>query len=94
MFMRNGIAAQSSGNLTQETITNWNPNGVAGINVTQTFGYDAYDRVNSAAEGSSWAQTYLYDQFGNRTVQSGSVGAGFRERPHGITRCLAQRSPK
>jgi YD repeat-containing protein len=66
-----GTSGHNNGNLTQETIATWNPNGVAGINVSQAFGYDAFDRVSSAAEGSAWTQTYLYDQFGNRAVQAG-----------------------
>jgi RHS repeat-associated protein len=74
-----GTAGHNNGNLTQEAITTWNPNGVAGINVTQTFGYDAFDRASTAAEGSSWTQTYLYDQFGNRAVQAG----GYIPSPYG-----------
>ena len=49
---------------------------IATPNVTQTYGYDAYNRLNSAAEkaGSStvWSETFNYDIYGNRWVPSSS----------------------
>lgn|GEM_PF-2333896 len=40
---------------------------------TQSFGYDALNRLNTASEGSTWTQNYGYDRFGNRWV-SASTG--------------------
>ena len=58
----------NNGNLQSQTI--------ATPNVTQTYGYDAYNRLNSAAEkaGSStvWSETFNYDIYGNRWVPSSS----------------------
>ena len=76
-----GTAGKNNGTLTQETIATWNPNGAAGIAVTQTFGYDAYDRIDSAGERSSWTQMYLYDPFGNRQVRAARKRAKRVERP-------------
>jgi RHS repeat-associated protein len=77
-----GAAGKNNGNLTQQTIvTTAAPNpppgvSIPAVNLTQTYGYDAYDRLLTATEtggtAPEWAQTYLYDQFGNRAVQSGS----------------------
>ena len=36
-----------------------------GLPFTQTFGYDALNRLTSASEGSAWSQSYNYDQYGN-----------------------------
>ncbi|HZU29009.1 MAG TPA: RHS repeat-associated core domain-containing protein [Bryobacteraceae bacterium] len=55
----------NNGNLTKEVIVN-----NESLNATQTFGYDAYNRVQTAQEDSTWSQTYGYDQFGNRSVSS------------------------
>jgi RHS repeat-associated protein len=63
-----GSAGANNGNLTQQIIVNNDP-----LNVTQTYGYDAYNRLSSVSEGSSWSQTYNYDAFGNRTI-SGNGG--------------------
>jgi YD repeat-containing protein len=39
------------------------------LNVTQTYGYDSYNRLLSAAEsGGGWTQNYVYDGRGNRAV--------------------------
>jgi hypothetical protein len=34
------------------------------LSVTQSFTYDAYDRLWTAGEGSGWSQTYNYDAYG------------------------------
>ena len=39
---------------------------------TQTFGYDALNRLKTASESSGWSQTYVYDRYGNRAVLAGS----------------------
>jgi RHS repeat-associated protein len=50
----------NNGNVTQEVLLP--------LNVTQTFTYDAYDRLATAKEGTGWLQTYGYDAYGNRWV--------------------------
>ncbi len=35
---------------------------------TQTFGYDALNRLQSAVETGGWTQTYAYDRYVNRAV--------------------------
>jgi len=83
-----GATGQNNGNLTAQqiqTIAAPNPpcvgappctvTPIPALNLTQTYGYDAYDRLLSAAETggtSEWTQNYLYDQWGNRAVQTGS----------------------
>ena len=39
---------------------------------TQTFVYDALNRLKTASESSGWSQTYVYDRYGNRAVLAGS----------------------
>ena len=46
--------------------------GSAGLDVTQSYGYDGLNRLISASEGTSWTQTYDYDRYGNRAVRAGS----------------------
>jgi RHS repeat-associated protein len=41
------------------------------LNVTQSYNYDAKNRLQSASESSSWQQAYAYDHYGNRAVISG-----------------------
>jgi len=47
------------------------------LSLSQSFGYDAYNRLTSAAEtggSNEWpAQTYSYDAFGNRAVTAGYI---------------------
>ena len=49
---------------------------IATPNVTQTYGYDGYNRLNAATEkaGSNtiWSETFNYDIYGNRWVPSSS----------------------
>src|SRR6266436_4209999 len=44
-----------------------------GLSYTQSFGYDALNRLTTSNEnsGSSWSQTNGYDQFGNRWIDYG-----------------------
>ncbi len=46
---------------------------ILALDVTQTYGYDAFNRLSSASEGANWAQTNVYDShgLGNRAVWSG-----------------------
>lgn len=46
----------------------------------QTYGYDKLNRLNSAEESNTdikptptWKQVYAYDQYGNRTLDSGTI---------------------
>ena len=59
------------------------------VNLTQNYTYDAYDRILSATETggtSEWTQNYLYDQWGNRAVQTGS----YIPNPNGTPTALTQ----
>ena len=64
-----GAAGANNGNVSSEQIV-----ASSGVNVTQSFGYDAYNRLLSAQEKNNntgitgWSQPYLYDAFGNRAV--------------------------
>lgn len=40
---------------------------------TQTYSYDALNRLTGATEGSTWSQTYCYDPYGNRALLVGSA---------------------
>src|SRR6185436_8031193 len=43
-----------------------------GLSNTQSFGYDALNRLTTSSEsGSSWSQTNGYDQYGNRWIDLG-----------------------
>ena len=39
---------------------------------TQTYSYDTVNRLGSASEDSTWSQSYVYDQYGNRGILAGS----------------------
>jgi RHS repeat-associated protein len=39
-----------------------------GFGATTSFGYDGENRLTSAAEGSNWNQTYVYDVVGNQAL--------------------------
>ncbi len=41
------------------------------FSATQTYEYDAVNRLKSAAEGTAWKQTFGYDRFGNRWIEAG-----------------------
>ncbi|MFN8007375.1 MAG: DUF922 domain-containing protein [Terriglobia bacterium] len=47
-------------------------------NLSQSFTYDAINRLFTAGEGANWSQTYCYDQYGNRWV---SAGANYGNTP-------------
>jgi RHS repeat-associated protein len=59
----------NNGNVQSQTIT------VGATVMSQSYGYDALNRLNSASEGTAWTQTYSYDRFGNRAV-TGYVPSG------------------
>ncbi len=39
-------------------------------NFTQYYEYDSLNRLQSVREADSWKQTYVYDRFGNRTINT------------------------
>src|SRR6266436_5360084 len=59
------------------TNNNGNPQSISysggGLSYTQSFGYDALNRLTTSNEnsGSSWSQTNVYDQYGNRWIDYG-----------------------
>ena len=58
--------AGNNGNVWSHTIQN--------LGVTQSFGYDAFNRLTSATETSGgFGQSYVYDAFGNRAVTQNST---------------------
>ena len=59
-------STQNNGNLLSQTIA------TPGFSATQNYGYDGANRLTSASEGSTWGQTYVYDNVGNRAVLSSS----------------------
>lgn len=61
------VGYNSDSNVASEQITR-----NIGLNITQTFTPDAFDRLLSETEAGGCSQTYLYDANGNRAVQSGS----------------------
>jgi RHS repeat-associated protein len=46
-----------------------------GLSYTQTFGYDALNRLTTSQEnsGTSWSQTNSYDRYGNRSIVGGGL---------------------
>ena len=61
-------SSMNNGNLLTQTIG-------GGLGVTQTYTYDSLNRLKMATEANSsttWKQTYVYDQYGNRAMMSGS----------------------
>jgi RHS repeat-associated protein len=62
----------NNGNLLSQTITAPKTTG-GSLVLTQTYGYDALNRLVSAGEnGMAWQQTYDMDRFGNRAVRATS----------------------
>ncbi len=58
----------NNGNVVSQTISN--------LAATQTYGYDGFNRITSAAEtargSTTWSEGFGYDNFGNRWVSSAS----------------------
>ena len=59
-------ATANNGNLTGHTITR------STTTWTQTFGYDAVNRLETAGETAGYSRTFSYDRYGNRWVASNS----------------------
>ncbi|HKQ53665.1 MAG TPA: RHS repeat-associated core domain-containing protein [Pyrinomonadaceae bacterium] len=64
----------NNGNIKSQKITVPTVNSVAGAMFTQNYQYDALNRLKDMSEVGGLAQSYEYDQFGNRAVASGFVG--------------------
>lgn len=47
----------------------------SGLSYTQTFGYDALNRLTTSQEngGANWSQTNSYDRYGNRSIVGGGL---------------------
>lgn len=58
----------NNGNVRTQQITP----GAGQAALVQNYTYDALNRLKTATEVNSWAQTYDYDRYGNRVVQEGS----------------------
>jgi RHS repeat-associated protein len=56
----------NNGNVLKQTIT------APGLSLSQSYCYDALNRLSSASEnsGANWSQTYGYDRYGNRWVSA------------------------
>ena len=60
----------NNGNVRTQTLTL-----PGGLSLAQSYEYDAVNRLKLAQEnnGSSWKQVYAYDQYGNRTFETGTT---------------------
>jgi hypothetical protein len=63
-----GTPGSNNGNLSRQITVTSDP-----LNVTQNYTYDAYNRLLTSVEGSSWKQSYDYDALGNRWLDSNSA---------------------
>jgi RHS repeat-associated protein len=61
-----GPAASNNGNVTSQAIAG------AGDTFSQSYSYDAFNRLKMAQETGGWLQTYVYDAWGNRALVSGT----------------------
>jgi YD repeat-containing protein len=61
-----GATNANNGNVLTQTIT------IGATVMTQSYSYDALNRLSSASEGPAWSQTYDCDRYGNRAVRVGS----------------------
>ena len=70
----------NNGNVLTQTITVPTVGGSSGFTATQTYTYDALNRIKSAEESisssTSWKQTFVYDRYGNRNFDEGVDGGG------------------
>jgi len=67
----------NNGNIRTQTVTVPTAGGSPGFTALQTYGYDGLSRLTSAIETAgaqtNWQQTFSYDEFGNRSVVTGST---------------------
>jgi hypothetical protein len=66
-----GYGTANNGNLQTQTII------LPNLTLTQSYTYDALNRLQSATEmngpAQSWKQTFTYDRFGNRNFDAGNT---------------------
>jgi YD repeat-containing protein len=64
----------NNGNVLSQIITVPTIGGVTGFTATQTYTYDALNRLATAQEnpGGSWTQNFTYDRYGNRNFAGGN----------------------
>ena len=66
---------ENNGNLRRQEI--YIPNGPM---FAQTFDYDTLNRLQRVTEGSSWQQEYVYDRYGNRTINASGTTDGINKQ--------------
>ena len=71
-----GSSHDNNGSMLEQKITVPTVGGNAGFTATQSYSYDALNRIASAEETVSntqtWKQEFSYDQYGNRSFVTGS----------------------
>jgi len=69
--------ATNNGNLINQTISVPDAAGNVIAQMTQSYSYDDLNRIEVAQEnaGASWKQSFIYDQYGNRTFDTGNTTA-------------------
>jgi RHS repeat-associated protein len=73
-------ATKNNGNLESQVITAPKTGGGT-LTLTQSYLYDQLNRLSTATEvspteGTTWSQTYGYDQYGNRALTAGYIVPG------------------
>jgi RHS repeat-associated protein len=66
---------ENNGNLRRQEI--YIPSGPM---FAQTFDYDTLNRLQRVTEGSSWQQEYVYDRYGNRTINASGTTDGINKQ--------------
>lgn len=70
MFAGTDLGTKDYGSMREQKITVPTANGTAGFTATQTYSYDALNRLGSAEEtiagSTTWKQTFEIDRYGNR----------------------------
>ncbi|MEK6303568.1 MAG: RHS repeat-associated core domain-containing protein [Acidobacteriota bacterium] len=64
-------STNNNGNVLSQTIT-IGAGTPTPTTIGQNYGYDALNRLASAAETGAWGQTYDFDRYGNRAIRIGS----------------------
>lgn len=70
-----GANGSNNGNIASQTITR------GGWTATQAYAYDPLNRLKTANEGATWAQTYVYDRMGNRALTGAGYNPGNTQTP-------------
>jgi len=70
-----GLSWAANGTLTSQTVTR------PSLSATQSYAYDGVNRLSTASESNSaaqsWSQTYVYDNVGNRGVMGSVVNSSY-----------------